>query len=220
MSRLTSSEIHRLQTLLTTQTPSAIMLQQLPVVAAALAAMALLAGLSPSVTSLLEYDRQAVAAGEHFRLVTGHLVHWSYDHLLWDVVMFAALAAFLERTSRRLLVATLAVSTAAISLALWMFAPEVNVYRGLSGIDSALFATALGVVFFESLRAKHRVSLWVVGALGGGFIAKVAFEAVTGTTLFVDSSASAFVPLPLVHAVGAAAGLLTVGVAIRAMPAH
>ncbi len=43
-------------------------------------------------------------------------------------------------------------------------------------------------------------------ALIAGFEAKLGYELVTGTTLFVDSSAAGFTPLPLVHAVGGLVG--------------
>ena len=39
------------------------------------------------------------------------------------------------------------------------------------------------------------------------FLCKVAYELATGATFFVDSRAAGMVPLPLVHVVGAAAGL-------------
>jgi membrane associated rhomboid family serine protease len=45
--------------------------------------------LSPAATAVLEYDRAAVAAGEIWRLLTGHLTHWSFDHLFWDVLGLA-----------------------------------------------------------------------------------------------------------------------------------
>jgi hypothetical protein len=49
--------------------------------------------------------------------------------------------------------------------------------------------------------------------LGGGlaitaFAAKLLYETTTGATLFVNSPAAGFVPLPLVHLVGGCVGLV------------
>jgi len=168
---------------------------------------------SAPLSSLLQYDRLHIADGEWFRLLTGHIAHWNFDHLLWDVVMFAALGAFLERHNRRLLMATVAVSGIAISISLWYLEPGVLEYRGLSGLDSALFSAALTLTFVESLRARHPAALAATALLGSALLGKIAYETATGATLFVDSAAASFEPLPLVHAVGAVSGLLTAAAA-------
>lgn len=186
---------------------------RLPLVTVAIAACAVIVGVSAPLSSLLQYDRSNIANGEWFRLLTGHIAHWNFDHLLWDVVMFAALGAFLERHNRRLLVATVVVSATAISMSLWYLEPGVLEYRGLSGLDSALFSAALMLAFVESLRARHQVALVATALLGSAMLGKIAYETSTGATLFVDSSAANFEPLPLVHAVGAVAGLLTAAAA-------
>jgi hypothetical protein len=43
--------------------------------------------------------------------------------------------------------------------------------------------------------------------VAAGFAAKVAFEMVTGGTLFVDSTAAGMTPVPLAHIVGGLVGL-------------
>src|SRR5262249_26428433 len=98
-------------------------------------------------------------------------------------------------------------SAVAISAALWIGAPGISQYRGLSGIDSALFVLA-ALMLLNQLRQTERrlgASLVVAGLIG--FVAKVGFEFATGITLFVDSSAAAFQPLPSVHLVGGLVGL-------------
>lgn len=180
--------------------------RDLPLVTATIAAAALVASVFPTLSMLLEYDRAAILSGQAHRLLTGHLVHWSFDHLLWDVVMFAALGAFLERHSRRLLTAVLAASVAGISASLWFLAPEVLIYRGLSGLDSALFAAVLVVLLADALASRHRTITVIVGLLAAAFVAKLGYETTTGLTLFVDSAKAGFTPLPFVHAAGAGVG--------------
>ncbi len=181
-------------------------LSQVPIVTLALAAFAVVASLLPAAMDWLSYDRTAIAAGEAWRLVSGHFTHWNADHLLWDVVMFVVLGATVERVCRGRLATTLVASSAAISATLWMFAPEVSQYRGLSGLDSALFGFVAPQLFCEARRKRHRAAQCLLALLSAGFVGKIAWEMATGQTLFVDSSAACFTPLPLAHVVGALVG--------------
>lgn len=81
-------------------------------------------------------------------------------------------------------------------------------YRGLSGIGSALFA-ALGVVVGgnAATRGHWKASVLPI-ALLAGFIAKTAFEAVTETTIFVDSVAAGTAAVPIAHVAGAVTGVV------------
>lgn len=174
--------------------------------AVAMAACALLA--SAGWTGVLTYDRAAIAAGEPWRLFTGHLTHWNFDHLLWDVLAFIAAGAIIEGRSRRTLLATLGLSAVAISATVWIAQPELASYRGLSGVDSALFTCAGVLLFHEARRSGNARFAWLIGLALFGFLAKIGYEIATGATLFVDSAAAGFVPLPLAHAVGGAAGAI------------
>lgn len=163
----------------------------------AIVAAAVLAGLFPGAAALLEYDRAAVAGGELWRLVTGHLTHLSREHLLWDVLTFAVLAAACERRGRARLVATLALSALAIPAALFVLEPGLGVYRGLSGLDMAL----AGLLGATEARKGSRWAVVVLLALG----AKLAYELATGGALFVALEGAETVPLA--HAVGAGVGI-------------
>lgn len=151
----------------------------------------LLAG--ASLGGFAQYDRAAILHGEIWRLVTGHFLHWSASHLTYDVLAFVILGAICERRGRGLF-ATVVVATAlAVSLFLLAFRPEVELYRGLSAIDSALWVWAAFIV------GERRLPLAV--ALGSLFLAKVAIESQTGA-LFVDG----MTVMPVVHLIGAAVG--------------
>jgi rhomboid family GlyGly-CTERM serine protease len=158
-----------------------------------------------------EYDRAAIAAGEFWRLATGHVTHWNFEHLAWDVLMFALLGVMIERRSRRDLAAALILSAVSISGVLWLCQEGVGHYRGLSGIDSALF-TFLAIDLLRDARRQNQnfLAAAIVAALLG-FAGKIGYEMATGATLFVDSPAAGFVPLPLVHVIGGASGLLAAG---------
>lgn len=166
---------------------------------------ALLPWLRRGATPWLEYDRQRIAGGEAWRIVTCHWTHWTADHLLWDLGVFVLLAALCWRLGRVRTAAALAASALLIPLALWRLEPGFDRYRGLSGLDSALFVL-LAVALIRRERSTGRGG--AVALLAGllvAFAAKLAFEAVTGGTLFVDGS-GAFVPVPLAHLAGGVCG--------------
>jgi len=173
---------------------------------AALAAPALVLAGWPDAAELLEYDRGRIAAGQAWRLVTCHWTHWSWNQTLLDLVGFAIPLALCLRASRARTCWALGVSSVAIPLALWVGLPEMVRYRGLSGLDSALFVL-LGLLLLRrpAIRGDRRIA-WAVGLALGGFAAKVGFEVVSGTTAFADDAT--FVPVPLAHIAGAVCGAL------------
>ena len=62
----------------------------MPVVTVTLALAAVAVQLIPGWAAAWQYERAAIAAGQWWRMLTGHLTHWNMDHLLWDVLMFQA----------------------------------------------------------------------------------------------------------------------------------
>ena len=155
----------------------------------------------------MTFDRTAIAAGQWWRLLSGHFTHCDVDHLLWDVLMFALLGGLIERRSRRWLVGTVVASAAAISSVLWLAHLGLAQYRGLSGIDSSLFTFALLMLLDDARRAGQSIAVWGLVAMAAGFAAKIGWELTAGSTLFVDSARAGFVPLPSVHAVGGILGI-------------
>jgi rhomboid family GlyGly-CTERM serine protease len=148
-----------------------------------------------------------MVAGQWWRLLTGHLVHWDASHGFWDVLMFAVLGATCEGRGRGRFLACVATAAVAISAMLWWCVPEMVTYRGLSGIDSALYTLAVALVLRDAIDEHAWKLAALCGAALAGFAGKLGYEIVTGATLFVDSTGSEFVPLPLVHVVGGLVGL-------------
>lgn len=164
--------------------------------------------LCPPLASALQFDQAAVAGGEFWRIVTCHLTHWNFDHLFWDLSMFLVLSVMIESEDRRRLLLCLAMSAISIPLLVWMVSPEIPTYRGLSGIDSALFILLMTQILRENWRKSQPV--WAGAAALGmlGLLAKTLYEVRTGTTLFVDHEAAGMVPLPIAHLAGGLAGFL------------
>jgi rhomboid family GlyGly-CTERM serine protease len=182
--------------------------RRLPGVSLLLVAFALLASLLPGVADWLQYDRLAVSQGAFWRLLTSHFVHWSTDHLFWDVLVFGAVGWLCERDDRTSYLACVGLSALAISGSLAITLPQMQTYRGLSGIDSALFAMLAVRMGQRELADRNWIGLSLVCAVAVGFVAKLVFELATGGTLFVDSPAAGMVPVPLAHVVGGLVGVI------------
>ena len=95
---------------------------------------------------LLRYERPAVLHGEYWRLVTGHFVHGSAQHLLLNAVGLGLIAALFPRDySLRGWLLILASSIATIDLGFVLLEPQLQWYVGLSGVlHGALAAGAIG----------------------------------------------------------------------------
>ncbi len=88
-----------------------------------------------SASQWLRYDRLAIMQGEYWRLLTAHLTHLGWSHLLLNLaglfLLWILLGDVLSRTGWILL---LLVSALAISAGLWLFDPQLRWYVGLSGV--------------------------------------------------------------------------------------
>ena len=179
-----------------------------PCVSLFLAATAVGVFLWPGLGAHLQYDRAAIADGEVWRLVSGHWTHYSSDHAFWDVLAFSALAVSCERKSRPRFLACVVTATLAISCAVWLLLPGMGIYRGLSGIDSALFTLFIADMWEEHRQTGPGRPQLLAALCLVAFLAKSAFELQTGRNVFVSGLDASTVGVPLAHLVGAGCGLL------------
>jgi len=132
--------------------------------------------------------------GAPWRIATCHFTHFSHEQLAWDALVFLLLGILCARENRGAFRATLLASVVIVPLAVLAFS-NVATYRGLSGIDSALFGLLL---------VTHSRKNAIVALCGIAFVAKTIFEMHTGATVFVHSGA--FVAVPVAHVAGALTG--------------
>lgn len=74
-----------------------------------------LASIWPGAGAVLQYDRQLVAAGEAWRLVTAQLVHWTPRMTLTDLGALLVLGGWLETDGRRRQVAAALAAALAVT---------------------------------------------------------------------------------------------------------
>jgi rhomboid family GlyGly-CTERM serine protease len=117
--------------------------------------------------NLLRYERTAVLQGEYWRLLTGHLVHGSGQHLLLNAVGLGLIAALFPREySLRGWLLILASSVVLIDLGFVFLEPQLQWYVGLSGVlHGALAAGAIGWWQHESRPLALALTLVLIGKL-------------------------------------------------------
>jgi rhomboid family GlyGly-CTERM serine protease len=126
-------------------------------------------GLGDSVSQLLRYDRSAIAAGGWWRLLTAHIVHLDFHHLILNelglVLMWSLFADDYDAVEWCAIVLAGAL---AISCGLWWLSPRVSWYVGASGVLHSVMAAGA---------AKHLVERsWDRWILILGLGAKLAWE--------------------------------------------
>ncbi|MCU7904876.1 MAG: rhombosortase [Candidatus Thiodiazotropha sp. (ex Epidulcina cf. delphinae)] len=105
----------------------------------------LLFGLLPtSLVDSLQYHRTEIAAGEWWRLITGHLTHLGWGHLLMNLAgLWLIWGLFPGQYPAHRCIYRPALLMLGASLGLWLFSPEVVWYKGLSGMLHGLLCWAL-----------------------------------------------------------------------------
>ena len=159
-----------------------------PVVIAIVAAVFELGG--KPVRELLAFDRNGIAAGEAWRLLSGHFVHLGISHLSLNLVGLALVWYLVGRhfsSVRWLFVAIL--SIVAMDAGFWWLNPELDWYVGLSGLLHGLLAAGLIVAVRERDREGLVIALFVIGKLAweqwGGPLP--GSEATAGGAVIVDA---------------------------------
>jgi hypothetical protein len=84
--------------------------------------------------------------------------------------------------------------------------PEMETYRGLSGIDTALFGLIVADLLGRRLIERNWKSAFWFSLLLVGLLAKMLAETLAGTNIFVSDTS--FVPVPIAHLIGAVIGLM------------
>ena len=151
---------------------------------------------------LLRYQREALASGQIWRLVTGHLVHLGPSHMLMNVAALAILALLFGQLLRpRDWFAAGLMGSLAIDGGLYWLSPEVAWYVGLSGVLHGFWAAAC----LHALRRRTGEGLMLTGLI----LLKLGYEALIGPVPLTGAIASGPV-VEIAHAYGAIGGVVSV----------
>lgn len=152
-----------------------------------------------------ELTGMALSSGHWWTLWSGHLLHYTMDHFIWDAVMFVVFSSLLWPVERWRMWLWLVLAAPIISIFVFSVEPGLREYRGLSALD-----TMLCVRFFCGfLRSDTNWERWLLGALPlFGLSLKIGYEWMFGQTLFVSDLGEGIVPLVSAHFAGLVIGLV------------
>jgi rhomboid family GlyGly-CTERM serine protease len=149
----------------------------------------------------LAYNRDALEAGEFWRLLTGHFVHLSLTHALLNLVGLALVVWIVGHAfswSQWLFV--MFVCIVIIDAGFWFLSPELAWYVGISGLLNGILAA--GLVIGVAGREPGSIVLAVV------VLAKLTWEQTVGPLPGSESTSGGDVVV-IAHIYGAAGGLLS-----------
>ncbi len=160
----------------------------------------------PGAAETLQWDRQG---GSPLAWLTGHLCHWSWKHLAWDVVAFGLFSLLAWRVAPSRYVPSLLLAALLIPLEINLNQPRLDSYRGLSGLDCALFGLIVAALWQPPSGDRSGMASKTLALLGASaFLAKTFHELSTGQNLFVEmGTGPSFVPALSAHLVGFASGV-------------
>lgn len=156
----------------------------------------------------MRYERPAILSGEVWRVLTAHLVHMGWPHLLVNLgglVLIWLIFGRMLGTAQWL--AVFACSALGVSLGLLLFHPELRWYVGMSGVLHGMFVAGALAGIFSGYRAE-----WL---LLGALALKLAWEQVQGALPGTEDFVGGLVIVDA-HLYGALSGLVAL-LAIRAV---
>jgi rhomboid family GlyGly-CTERM serine protease len=170
----------------------------------ALLALCLLPLLLPeAATASLEYRRDAILAGEVWRLWSGQCVHYSTAHAALNGLACLILATGLRFSGQGCsLLPRIAVIAPLLTLTLLFAVPEMAIYRGASGLSMALLAATWLAVW----RRQARWRPWLL-VLALALILKLMADAL-GLIIFPASLPAEIKVSWQIHLAGLAYGVL------------
>ena len=175
-----------------------------------LTSFALIVFCFPWLQNSLEFNKSRVLQGEFWRLLTCNWTHYSFEHLFWSSLAFALPGYFCWRNSPKRFIAVIIISALIIPVFILIFMPDMHYYRGLSGIDAALFSLLFIDILIEKVKKGEILISFLCCLLFVGLIMKIIYELSTGSAFFVDVTLSKLNPVPEAHIIGALIGL-TIG---------
>lgn len=149
---------------------------------------------------ILRYDREAIARGEYWRLLTGNWVHLSWGHALMNIGALLLVPGLFGRfLTTRVWLFLVVVISLWVSGSLYAWNPDLQWYVGFSGTLHGLFVAGIFASVVAGNRAELLLLFFLIVKLGyeQGYGALPGSEATAGGRVLVDA-----------HLYGALAGLI------------
>lgn len=165
---------------------------------------------TPAHHGFLLLARDAVETGEIWRLWSGHWIHFSASHLLWNLIVLLAAGTWLEHVRPGLLLRHTIAAAPLIGIAVLVFEPGLQTYGGLSGL-----ATGIVVLLGLNQLRTQDASRWLWIGLLVLVAVKTTSDATGARTRLVDFAQPGVRASTTAHAAGALLAFLHHGWSLR-----
>ena len=115
-----------------------------------------------SFCSFMEFDRCLILNGEIWRLITGHLVHWSSEHFYLDSMVFILQGITFEKKIGHKYWSMLVLSALFISATLLIFRQDLLYYRGISGLINTQLILGTGLFIRDITQGKGMRNMFAI----------------------------------------------------------
>jgi len=180
--------------------------QRLPVITLLMVSAAIIIARFPEWSPWLVYDRSAILSGQIWRMFTGHWVHFSTSHLVYDSLALGVAVWIIEAQKLPNLGWICLLAPWLISGTLLVVEPRMELFGGLS----ALATTAVVYLALCGL-GDAGPWRWICLATLLGFVCKMIYETVTGHMMFVTEGDNAVTVSTASHISGAVIALVFYG---------
>ena len=157
--------------------------------------------LMPGLDDSLVYDRSAIISGQFWRMITGHLVHFSFGHMFYDMTVLAVTGWFIKFLEYRHLTFLCLISSILISMSMLVMLPEMSRYGGMSGISIASTVYLALKLLHEPPALQQIGRLILLLCLG-----RLAYDSTINNFMILDLENVRVVPVYLSHLIGAVSG--------------
>jgi len=177
------------------------LIKKLPIITFSIVFISMLTFLLPEAGSILIFDREAIYNGDIWRLFSSHCVHFTTNHLVYNLFVFLISGWIVESKSYFQLLFLYTVMAFSICMALLLFKPGMIYYGGLSGISCGLiYYCALLKMGEEHWRTVCQCIIVILPV-------KVAIELYGNASVLPYWGHQPFVIMPISHAMGIATAL-------------
>ncbi|TKB45726.1 rhombosortase [Thalassotalea mangrovi] len=156
--------------------------------------------LPESISDSLIYDRNAINAGQYWRLLTGHFDHTNLNHMLLNIAGLTMLWALHGDHYRHgIFITVFLVSALACSIGIYLFDPQMLRYVGLSGVLHGIFV--FGAI--ADIRTGDKTGYLLLLGVSG----KILYEQTVGASSEMEEMIGANVAVDA-HLYGALGGVI------------